>query len=231
LFLSDSIGAIAHLFYPSICFGCRKNEIGPTEWLCLNCLSTLPLTGFENARDNPVEQLFWGRTPIMFACSCFFYVEKTPIQRLIHEVKYKEQQQLGRWLGQIMGRRLEDVFESNKIDLMLPMPLHPKKQKQRGYNQAALLCEGIHTITTCNFEEQILIRNTNTKTQTKKSRIERWDNVSEVFSITKTKEIINKRIVLIDDVITTGASTEACAAALLKEGAHSVSICSLAFTL
>jgi ComF family protein len=231
LFLSDSIGAIAHLFYPSICFGCRKNEISPTEWLCLNCLSTLPLTGFENTRDNPVEQLFWGRTPIQFASSCFFYVEKTPIQRLIHEVKYKEQQQLGRWLGQMMGRRLANIFHASKVDLLLPMPLHPKKQKHRGYNQATLLCEGIHAITNCNFLEQVLIRNTNTKTQTKKSRIERWENVSEVFDITINENVINKHIVLVDDVITTGASTEACAATLIKKGASAVSICSLAFTL
>ena len=231
MFLSDSIGAIAHLFYPSICFGCRKNEIGPTEWLCLNCLSTLPLTGFENARDNPVEQLFWGRTPIQFASSCFFYVEKTPIQRLIHQVKYKEQQQLGKWLGQLMGRQLNTIYQSYQVDIMLPMPLHPKKQHQRGYNQATLLCEGIRTITNCDFAEQLLIRNTNTQTQTKKTRMERWNNVSEVFSITNTQAIINKHIVLVDDVITTGASTEACAAALLKEGARAVSICSLAFTL
>jgi len=194
-------------------------------------MSTLPYTGFENTRNNPVEQLFWGRTPIRFASSCFFYVEKTPIQQLIHEMKYKEQKHLGKWLGQIMGRQLEAVFESNKVDLMLPMPLHPKKQKQRGYNQATLLCEGINSITNCDFTEQVLIRNTHTKTQTKKTRIERWDNVSEVFSITKTAAIINKHIVLVDDVITTGASTEACAATLLKKGASAVSICSLAFTL
>jgi ComF family protein len=231
LFFSEAIGAIAHLLYPSLCFGCRKNEIGTNDWLCLNCLSTLPFTGFENSRDNPVEQLFWGRSPIKFGCSSFFYVEKTPIQRLIHEVKYKEQQQLGRWLGQIMGSQLETIFQTNKVDLMLPMPLHPKKQKHRGYNQATLLCEGIHTITSCDFAEQVLIRNTNTQTQTKKTRIERWDNVSEVFSVTKTEAIIDKHIVLVDDVITTGASTEACAARLLTEGARTVSICSLAFTL
>jgi ComF family protein len=146
-------------------------------------------------------------------------------------VKYKEQQELGRWLGQIMGRQLETVFESKMVDLMLPMPLHPKKQKQRGYNQATLLCEGINSITACDFAEQVLIRNTHTKTQTKKSRIERWENVSEVFSITKNEAIINKHIVLVDDVITTGASAEACAATLIKAGASDVSICSLAFTL
>ena len=229
--ISKAIRAFSHLLYPNICYGCKKNEIDKSEWLCLQCLTAFPYTGFENTRNTPVEQLFWGRTPIQFASSCFFYVEKTPIQRLIHEVKYKEQQQLGRWLGQMMGRRLANIFDESKVDLLLPMPLHPKKQKHRGYNQATLLCEGIHAITNCNFLEQVLIRNTNTKTQTKKSRIERWENVSEVFDITINENVINKHIVLVDDVITTGASTEACAAALLKEGARAVSICSLAFTL
>lgn len=231
MFFTEAIAAISHLLYPSLCFGCKKHEIGENEWLCFSCLNTLPFTGFENNRDNPVEQLFWGRTPISFACSSFFYVEKTPIQRLIHEVKYKEQQQLGRWLGQIMGRELKSIFDSKKVDLMLPMPLHPKRQKQRGYNQATLLCEGIHAITSCDFAEQVLVRNTHTKTQTKKTRIERWDNVHEVFSVAKTDAIKNKHIVLVDDVITTGASTEACAATLINKGALAVSVCSLAFTL
>jgi ComF family protein len=229
--ISKSIGAISHLFYPTICFGCKKNEIDTNEWLCHQCLNALPFTDFENIRNNVVEQLFWGRTPILFAYSCFFYVEKTPIQRLIHEVKYKEQQKLGRWLGQMMGRQLLTIFQKYEVDMMLPMPLHPKKQQQRGYNQATLLCEGIRTITTCDFTEQLIIRNTNTETQTKKSRMERWNNVSDVFTITDAKQVTNKHIVLVDDVITTGASTEACAATLLKEGASAVSICSLAFTL
>jgi ComF family protein len=229
--ITKAIGAISHLLYPSICFGCKKNEIETNEWLCIQCLSTLPFTGFENTRNNPVEQLFWARTPIEIASSCFFYVEKTPIQRLIHEVKYKEQQQLGRWLGQMMGRQLQTIFQMKKVDLMLPMPLHPKKQQQRGYNQAVLLCEGIRATTACDFSEQALIRNTNTQTQTKKTRMERWNNVNEVFDITDAQQIMNKHIVLIDDVITTGASTEACAAILLKEGACAVSICSLAYTL
>jgi ComF family protein len=229
--ITKAIGAISHLLYPSLCFGCKKNEIDTNEWLCLQCLTTLPFTGFEKTRNNPVEQLFWGRTPIKFACSCFFYVEQTPIQRLIHEVKYKEQQQLGRWLGQMMGRQLHTIFQLGQVDIMLPMPLHPKKQQQRGYNQATLLCKGIQAINGCDFTEQLLIRNTHTQTQTKKTRIERWNNVSEVFAITDTNQVLNKHVVLIDDVITTGASTEACAAILLKEGASAVSICSLAFTL
>lgn len=231
MIISEALTAFSHLFYPTICLGCNKNEINPGEWTCFNCLINLPFTHFETTRNNPVEQLFWGRTPIYLASSCFFYVEKTTIQRLIHEVKYKEQLELGKWMGRVMGLKLNPVFKEHQIDLMVPMPLHPKKEKQRGYNQATLLCNGIRAATSCEYDEDVLIRNTHTKTQTKKTRIERWENVVEVFSIPNKNCIKDKHVAIIDDVITTGASTEACANTLLEAGAKAVSICSLAFTL
>ncbi len=223
--------SFSHLFYPSICFGCGKKEIEEWEFICLDCSISLPYTGFEQIRDNPVEKLFWGRCKILYASSTFYYIEKTSLQKLIHQVKYKEQEKLGVYLGQKMGRRLQFTFERNEADLLIPMPLHPKKLKSRGYNQASLLCEGITNKTGCAFDETVLIRTENTSTQTKKTRMDRWKNVNEVFAITKQENILDKNIVLVDDVITTGASTEACAQTLLQHGAKSVAICSLAFTL
>jgi len=211
--------------------GCAQKECEKGEWICFECLNELPYTNFEYSRDNKVERLFWGRIPISFASSTFYYVEKTPLQKLIHEVKYKEQQALGVWLGELMGIRLSPILLYPQVDLMLPMPLHPKKQRKRGYNQATLLCEGIKKASNISFKENILIRDTHTSTQTKKSRIQRWENVSDVFSVTDQSAILNKHILLVDDVITTGASTEACAATLLQNGAKSISLCSLAFTL
>ena len=229
--LANAFHAVAHLFYPSLCAGCRKKETAPDELMCISCYNTLPYTDFESIRNNPVEQLFWGRTPIKFASSSFFYVEKTPIQRLIHEVKYKENKKLGVMLGEEMGRLLAPAFAAFKIDIMLPMPLHPKKQKKRGFNQATLLCKGISNTTNCNYNDKLLIRNTNTSTQTKKSRIERWENVQDVFTVLYPERLSGKHVVLVDDVITTGASTEACASILLNNKCASVSVCSLAFTL
>ena len=199
--------------------------------MCISCYNTLPYTGFESIRDNPVEQLFWGRTPLNFASSSFFYVERTPIQKLIHEIKYKENKKLGVMLGEDMGRLLAPAFEEFNIDIMLPMPLHPKKQKKRGYNQATLLCKGIRNTTNCSYNDELLIRNTNTSTQTKKSRIERWENVQDVFTVCHPELLTGKHVVLVDDVITTGASTEACASTLLHNKCASVSVCSLAYTL
>ena len=231
MLLTNAIEAVSHLIFPQLCLGCAQKECENGEWICFECLNELPYTNFEYSRDNTVERLFWGRTPISFASSTFYYVEKTPLQKLIHEIKYKEQQALGVWLGELMGHRLSPILLDTQVDLMLPMPLHPKKQRKRGYNQATLLCEGIKKASNISFKENILIRDTHTSTQTKKSRIQRWENVSDVFSVTDQSAILNKHILLVDDVITTGASTEACAATLLQNGAKSISLCSLAFTL
>ena len=134
-------------------------------------------------------------------------------------------------MGRLMGLKLMDIILEHKIDFMIPMPLHPKKEKKRGYNQATLLCIGIKEIANINYSENALIRINHTKTQTKKSRIERWQNVEEVFNIPSPDVVKGKNILIIDDVITTGASTEACGQVLLEHGANSISICGLAHTL
>lgn len=229
--ISSVFSAFSHLLYPSLCFGCGDNEIGEHEFICTHCLSSLPYTEFEKIRNNPIEKLFWGRTNIKFACSTFYYVEQTPLQQLIHQVKYKDQQKLGIYLGTAMGNLLNPVFSENEVDLLIPMPLHPKKLKKRGYNQASLLCDGISKTTGRKYDEEVLVRTENTSTQTKKSRLERWENVHTVFSVNDSNKIRDKHILLVDDVITTGASTEACAQTLLNAGSKSVAICSLAFTL
>lgn len=223
--------AFSHLLYPYLCFGCGVNEIDETEFICISCLSSLPYTQFEKIRNNPIEKLFWGRTNIKFACSTFYYIEQTPLQQLIHQVKYKEQQKLGIYLGTTMGNLLTLFFSENEVDLLIPMPLHPKKLKKRGYNQASLLCDGIMKITGHEYDDTLLVRTENTSTQTKKTRLERWENVHAVFSVNDSSKIRDKHILLVDDVITTGASTEACAQTLLNAGSKSVAICSLAFTL
>ena len=133
-------------------------------------------------------------------------------------------------MGQIMGDRLKELLRIHAIDCCIPMPLHPRKEKQRGYNQASLLCEGIRLATDIPFLDHVLERVVHTPTQTRRSRAERWDNVADVFEISNTKTIQKKNIVLVDDVITTGASTEACARTLLEQGAAKVSVASLAFT-
>jgi ComF family protein len=199
--------------------------------ICSTCMHSLPFTAFETIENNPVAKLFWGRSTIQHASSIFYFITKSPIQEIIHHIKYKNNPALGVYMGNIMGIQLKNILSNNKIDFMLPMPLHPKKEYARGYNQASVLCQGIQETTDIPFINNVLLRNFNTSTQTKKSRIERWENVAEVFEISDPPAIQEKHILLIDDVITTGASTEACAALLIKNKAASVSICSLAYTI
>ena len=199
--------------------------------ICMECYHNLPYTEFDRIENNPVEKIFWGRTNIKFASSTFYYIIDSPIQHIIHHIKYRGQDSLGVFMGEIMGYALQTAFEKHEIDFCIPMPLHYKKEYTRGYNQASLLCAGIKKTTLLNYNDKLITREVNTSTQTKKSRIERWGNVEDVFTISNKSEILDKNILLIDDVITTGASTEACANILLNHGAKSVSICGLAYTI
>ena len=229
--ISYLLSSVLNLFYPSLCMGCEDDEVDETEMLCINCFQNLAYTGFENIKGNMSEKLFWGRIDIRFGCSIFYFIQGSPIQQIIHKIKYKNEEALGIYMGRLMGIKLKDCLQQHEIDFCIPMPLHYKKEFKRGYNQATLLCKGIEQECAIAFDERIIIREENTSTQTKKSRIERWDNVGHVFSILDKHKIKGKNILIIDDVITTGASTEACAQAFLNRGAKSVSICGLAQTL
>jgi ComF family protein len=223
--------ALVHVFYPSLCYGCNNELVQGDQYICLQCQTEMGRTYFESIRDNPVEKLFWGRADIQCAASTFYYIDKTPLQQIVHHIKYRQEKELGIHMGEIMGIHGSGLFTECKTDLCIPMPLHPKKEYKRGYNQASLLCEGIFKQTGIPYNEKALVRNENTRTQTKKSRIERWKNVASVFDVIEPLVINDKHVVVVDDVITTGASTEACVNTLLQHGAKTVGIYSLAFTL
>jgi ComF family protein len=223
--------ALLHMLFPSLCFGCEENTVDAEEMICMRCRLSLPFTSFEKIRNNTVEKLFWGRVPLRFASSTFYFTERSSMQNIIHHIKYRDEKQLGIFMGEMMGEKLMNLFEEHKIDCCIPMPLHPKKEKKRGYNQATVLCSGIQKKTGMPLKEFLLERKVHTATQTKKSRMERWDNVASVFEVNDPSFLKKKNIVLVDDVITTGASTEACAHALLEQGAQSVSVASLAYTV
>lgn len=223
--------ALVHVFYPSLCYGCNNELIQGDQYICLQCQTEMGCTYFESIRDNPVEKLFWGRADIQCAASTFYYIDKTPLQQIVHHIKYRQEKELGIHMGEIMGIHGTEFFTEFETELCIPMPLHPKKEYKRGYNQASLLCEGIFKQTGIPYNEKALVRNENTRTQTKKSRIERWKNVASVFDVIEPSIINDKHVVVVDDVITTGASTEACVNMLLQHGAKTVGIYSLAFTL
>lgn len=228
---SNYLDAFSHLFFPRLCFGCEEHVIDTNEFFCIDCLSELPFTGFENIRENAVEKLFWGREKIAYAFSTVYYQEQTPVQRAVHALKYKNQQALGLFLGELMAVKSTDMLSVMIPDFLIPMPLHPKKQRSRGYNQATLLCRGFSKVSGIPILYNVLQRVTHTSTQTHKSRIDRWENVSDIFEIRDESVLMNKNVLLVDDVITTGASTEACIKRLLEAGVAGAGICSFAFTL
>lgn len=223
--------SIIHLFYPSICYGCENEIIEHDELLCMSCTQSLPYTSFEHIPDNPVAKLFWGRCKITAGFSIFYFIEKTPLQKIIHQIKYKNEKVLGVHMGRLMGYRINELKKNIHFDMCIPMPLHPKKEKIRGYNQSALLTKGIEEVTGIPTALNVLKRTTFTSTQTKKNRIDRWLNVEHAFNISDPESIRDKHILLVDDVITTGASIEACVHTLLAHQAAEVSVAGLAFTL
>lgn len=177
--------------------------------------------------NNPVEKIFWGRIRVTSAMSEFYFSKGSIVQNLIHEFKYKGNRKVGHYLGQLIGKSL---VTSNRftIDAIIPLPLYEKKENKRGYNQAAILGDGICEIMEVPQIKDNVIRMVATETQTKKHRAERWKNVEGSFSVTRPWTLENKHILLVDDVITTGATLEACAAEILKIENVRLSIATLA---
>jgi ComF family protein len=230
-FVKTIADSFIHLFYPHICCGCGSDLLQAENLICLKCMSELPETEFALYPNNPVEKTFWGRLAVRSATSQYYFTKNSLIQSLVHQLKYQGNQDIGIWLGKMMGRSFLQTSRFSNIDLILPLPLFPEKEKRRGYNQASLLCDGISEIVGVPVYKNTLRRLRHTETQTHKSRIERWQNVDGVFHVQDPGNICNKAILLVDDVITTGATLEACGNELLKVAGISLSIATLAYAV
>ena len=218
------------LFFPKICGGCDNPLTKGEDHLCLNCRLELPFTNFETIKDNPVERVLYGRVNLEFATSLLFFSKGEKVQNILHNIKYNEQKELGIYLGRIFGERLQNNPYLKDVTTLIPVPLHPQKQHLRGYNQSDLFAEGMNEILNIEMQTANLYRVTNTATQTNKSRMERWENVENVFRLKNPLNVQNKHILLIDDVLTTGATLEACAQTLLKNNCK-VSIATIAYAM
>lgn len=220
--------ALFHLFYPHQCAGCGSDMLSTEQFLCITCIQDLPHTHFAQYADNPVEKVFWGRLPVYSAMSAFYFSKSSIVQNLIHELKYKGNKSIGKYAGNLIGKSLEQSIRFKNVDAIIPLPLFEKKEKLRGYNQAQILCEGICEVLNTSIIENNVIRKIPTETQTRKGRTQRWENVADTFSILNPDEINGRHVLLVDDVITTGATLEACGAAILKTGSAKLSIATLA---
>ncbi len=227
--IKNIFNSTLHLFYPHVCTGCGSDLLREDNLLCLRCIYDLPHTHFAQYSNNPVEKYFWGRLPLAAAYSQFYFSKEFLIQHLIHQLKYESDIKIGFYLGELMGETLLHSNRFKTIDALIPLPLYADKEHQRGYNQAAILCNGISSILNIPVLNGYVIRRHHTETQTRKHRTERWENVKESFMIAKEMELKNKHLLLVDDVVTTGATLEACGNVILPLENVKLSIATLAY--
>ena len=206
--------SIIGLFYPSVCAACGTSLYRWENQVCLRCRSLLPQTGYALNEDNPLARIFYGRVRLKAVTACYFFSKEGKVQRLIHELKYKGNADAGVFLGQELGKSLKEAPLFQGIDYLIPVPLHPKREKGRGYNQSMMIAQGVHEVTGIPIGKAFLFRSVNTDTQTHKSKEDRWLNVKDIFELRHPERLEGKYVLLIDDVLTTGATLEACALTL-----------------
>lgn len=216
------------LFFPNYCCACGKYISNNEGLLCIKCFCELPKTNYHTYKDNPVAKIFWGRVEIQAATSYMHFVKGSKYSRMMYLFKYEGQKQVGVQLGRFFGADLYDSWLFKDVDIIIPVPLHKRKQRKRGFNQSECIARGLsksmHREVVCDN----LVRNEFTKTQTRKSRIDRWKNVSGKFRVKSPGALKDMHILLVDDVVTTGATIEACAQELLKVQGVRVSVVTLA---
>lgn len=218
---------LAHYFLPNRCAVCNSKLLSEEIGVCLQCLYKLPKTNNFDEDNNIGEVLLAGRFPFEGVASFAFFTKQGLLQSLIHELKYNNKPAIGNLLGSLFGEDLLHSHFLEPIDVIVPVPLHPKKKVIRGYNQAEAFAQGISKATSIPISVDELIRVINNPTQTKRSKTQRWENVKGIFEVTSTDVFQNKHVLLVDDVITTGSTLEACANALLECSDVKISIATI----
>jgi len=224
-YLADFVG----LLFPQLCPACGEGLMANEQVICTSCQYSLPLTNFHQQPDNIVARQFWGKVNLQAAYALYYFTKGGKVQNLVHHLKYKGMQQIGHAVGNIAGVQLvkNEIFYSTEV--IIPVPLHKKRLKQRGYNQSTCFAEGLAQKLNAVVDEKSLVRIKATETQTKKGRFTRFENMQEVFSIIDPEKLKNKHILLVDDIVTTGSTLEACAAELLKIEGVKLSIATIAY--
>lgn len=230
--LSDNIKELAHglshLVYPRLCEGCSKPLLAEEEVLCLNCnVFNVPRTAYHHIADNETAMRFAGRVSIVKATSFAYFTTGGLLQHLLHQLKYKERKEIGIFLGKQLGYDLLQLNWHQGINFIVPVPLHPDKEAARGYNQTGLIAEGMGDILGIPVVSDLLYRTRNTESQTQKSREERITNMEGAFGLKNEGTYAGSHILLIDDVLTTGATLEACAHTLLAIPGSKLSIATI----
>lgn len=222
--------AFWRLLFPPRCVVCGTLLGEGEEGICMKCNMVMPRTNFHRQADNSVEQMFWGRFRLERATSYFFYQKGSAFRNILYQLKYYGRQNLGRVMGRFVAAELalSDFFAG--IDMIVPVPLHPRRQLMRGYNQSQRIAEGLSAVTGIPVNTGLVVRIRNTQTQTHKSSYERWENMEGVFSLLRPQLFAGKHILIVDDVLTTGATVTACADAFAGVEGIRISVLTLAVT-
>jgi ComF family protein len=222
--------SLLNLFFPKLCNGCNALLLTNEDIICVECRHNMPLTYHHLIENNEIMSKFYGLLPIEFASSMVYFHSKGIAQELIHNLKYRKQQEIGTLLGNLYAYELKESNKLPPIDFIIPTPIHKKRLQERGYNQVTTFCIAMSNELQIPIEKEVLFRIKHTKTQTKKSKEKRAEIMSSNFEIKHKDHHIGKHFLLIDDVITSGATIEACAKALLEIPNSKVSLLSIAYT-
>lgn len=230
-YLYDVWDDFISLLFPRLCYGCGNHLLRNERLICTECYVTIPRTNYHLVNENPVSQLFWGRCLVEKAAAFSFYNKGSRIRNLIHNLKYKGIKEIGYELGRIYALSLNSSGFTAGVDLIIPVPLHLSKKRIRGFNQSESISEGIAHVTGLPVDTYSLARITVSATQTNRSRYERWTNVEGIFRVVDSGALRGRHILLVDDVITTGSTIEACVNELIKVEGVRVSVAALAFAV
>jgi ComF family protein len=217
------------LVFPTVCTACGRSLYKNENCICTRCHYHLPQTNYHRQPINPVARLFWGRVPLHAASSYYSFSKGGAVQNLVHQLKYRGKKEIGFTIGKFYGAELRESRLFSSVNTVIPVPLHEKKLKKRGYNQSDLFAQGLAESLNVTFDTHNLARIRASETQTKRSRFERWKNVEAGFALKEKNKLEGKHILLVDDVVTTGATLEACAQTLLQVPGTMVSVATIAY--
>ncbi|MSQ78825.1 MAG: ComF family protein [Flavobacteriaceae bacterium] len=217
-----------NLLFPNVCRGCSQPLVNGEEHICAMCISELPLTGYIGWNENPVAKRLWGRVNLIHASSFMHFVKDSMVQQLLHNLKYKGQKEIGFALGKLLGNELLENEKLNDVDYVVPVPMYPRKERKRGYNQAWTIAKGVSDSISKPIEQNSLVKILDTRSQTRLNRWMRWENQQEIFALKNASNYEGKHILLVDDVITTGSTLEACTTLMNQVDGCRVSVATLA---
>jgi len=219
---------IVDLFFPPQCQACSSVLRDHELEICVDCRHHLPLTNYHFQKDQPLARLFFGRIHFVAATSLFYFEKNSRVQSLLHKLKYKRQKSIGITLGTWLALEMKDSNRFHSIDLVVPVPLHKKRLKERGYNQVFPFAKAIANVFAVPYEDSVLIKTKHVKTQVFQTKAERWKSVKHSFEINNKTLVIGKHVLLVDDLITTGSTIEACAVVLMNAEAKQLSLATIA---